>query len=143
LTGSRQSLQAVPPESFGSLLRNKRLADDLTQAELGERFRVRQQTIGAWERGERPQSRFLNELATYLEFNDERDLAKLLDGQAGPSPVPEVPGAGSDQVPETDGAAMRMIAWSFVQDRQSGSLPPAQADVYRSLIQYFQARADS
>jgi transcriptional regulator with XRE-family HTH domain len=140
LTGSRQSLRAVPPESFGSRLRRKRRTDDLTQAELGERFGVRQQTIGAWERGERPQNRFLGELADYLGFEGEQELVALLDNEAE---LPQdVFGAAGDKLPATDGETVRMIAWRFVRDQEEGSLSPAQAaDIYRSLLEYFQTRA--
>jgi transcriptional regulator with XRE-family HTH domain len=140
LTGSRQSLHAVPPESFGSRLRRQRRADDLTQAELGERFGVRQQTIGAWERGERPQNRFLGELADYLGFESEEELVSLLDNEA--KLPPDAADAGADRPPATDGATVRMIAWQFVRDQEKGSLPSAQAgDIYRSLLEYFQTRA--
>jgi transcriptional regulator with XRE-family HTH domain len=85
VVGSRQSPQVVPPESLGSLLRRKRVADDLTQAELGQRFGVRQQTIGAWERGERPQSRFIGSLAEYIGL-EKQGLLSLIDGQLEPPP---------------------------------------------------------
>jgi transcriptional regulator with XRE-family HTH domain len=78
MAGSRQSPQVVPPESFGSVLRRKRVSDDLTQAELGQQFGVRQQTIGAWEHGERPQSRFIGSLAEYVGL-EKQDLVSLID----------------------------------------------------------------
>jgi transcriptional regulator with XRE-family HTH domain len=141
LTGSRQSLRAVPAESFGSRLRRQRRIDDLTQSELGERFGVRQQTIGAWERGERPQSRFLGELASYLGFEGGQELVSLIESQAGMPVTLEALSADADRTPTTDGDTMRLLAWSFVQDRQAGSLPPEQADIYREFIEYFRVRA--
>jgi transcriptional regulator with XRE-family HTH domain len=142
VAGSRQSLRVVPSESFGSRLRRQRLADDLTQAELGERFSVRQQTIGAWERGERPQSRFLSPLADYLGL-EEQELAWLIDSQ--PELTTEQQPATSgvpDKPADTDGAAMRQVAWSFVLDQRSRPLPPDQAaDIYKEITAYFRARA--
>jgi transcriptional regulator with XRE-family HTH domain len=80
VAGSRQSLRLVPLESFGSLLRRRRRADNLTQAELAARLGVRQQTIGAWERGERPQKRFFNALANYLGVG-EQEVVRRLDSE--------------------------------------------------------------
>jgi transcriptional regulator with XRE-family HTH domain len=82
VAGFRQSLRVVPDESFGSRLRTRRFADGLSQAELGERFGVRQQTVGAWERGERPQARMLAVLADYVGLPDEQALRELLDAEA-------------------------------------------------------------
>lgn len=139
MAGSRQSLRIVPPESFASRLRRQRRTDDLTQAELAERFGVRQQTIGAWERGERPQSRFLGELAGYLGLEGASELMSLIDSQ------PELPvdqDATAAPADDTDAATMRLLARSFVEDQRCGSLPPSQAaDIYRNLTEYFRARA--
>lgn len=79
MPGFRQSLRVVPDESFGSMLRAHRFEDGLSQAELGARFGVRQQTVGAWERGERPQARFLPALADYVGLRDEQELRRLLE----------------------------------------------------------------
>jgi transcriptional regulator with XRE-family HTH domain len=88
----RRSLRAVPDESLGSKLRARRFAEGKSQAELGRWFGVRQQTIGAWERGERPQGRFLTRLAEYLG-ESEADLRGLLDAEepAGRNSVSEMP----------------------------------------------------
>jgi transcriptional regulator with XRE-family HTH domain len=144
LAGSRQSLRLVPPESFASRLRRQRHVDDLTQAELGERFGVRQQTIGAWERGERPQSRFLGPLAEYLRLTGEPELVALLDGQQTESLVEQDANVSmADEPVETDGAAVRLLLRRFVKDQESRSLPPKEAaEIYKDLIAYFQARAD-
>jgi transcriptional regulator with XRE-family HTH domain len=149
VTGSRHSLRVVPPEGFASRLRRERRANDQTQEQLARRFRVRQQTIGAWERGERPQNRFLGELANYLGLDSEQELIALLDRQPGPRPPSEAEDAASAAAEETghdlddpDAEAMRMLACQFVQDQKSGALPPAQAaDIYRNLTDYFRARA--
>lgn len=77
----RQSLRVVPDESFGSKLRARRFAEGLSQAELAAQFGVRQQTLGAWERGERPQARFLPALAEYVGLPDEHALRALLDAE--------------------------------------------------------------
>jgi transcriptional regulator with XRE-family HTH domain len=141
LAGSRQSLRVVPPESWGSRLRRKRLADDLTQAELGERFGVAQQTIGAWERGERPQSRFFGELASYVGLEGEQELVSLIDSEPVlPTEQSSTGKEAPDDPCRTDAATMRFIARNFVEAQRTGSLQPAEADVYRNLTNYFLAR---
>ncbi len=122
-------LRAVPsPEPFGPLLKRHRRADGLTQAELGDRIGAAQQTIGAWERGERPQPRYFPKLAEYLSL-DERELASLI-GEAG------------DDSADSNDETMRQLAQSFIESQRTGPLPPPQAaDIYRNLTDYFRARA--
>lgn len=140
MAGSRNSLRVVPPESLGSRLRRQRHADDLTQAELAGRFGVRQQTIGAWERGERPQSRFFGQLRAYLGL-DEREFASLIDSQVEIPGDREAVGAEHDS-DDDDAAMMRVLARRFVDDQRTGSLPPEQAaDIYKNFIGYFRARS--
>jgi transcriptional regulator with XRE-family HTH domain len=141
LAGSRQSLRVVPPESFGSRLKHQRLADDLTQAELGDRFRVRQQTIGAWEHGERPQSRHFGELANYLGMSVQ-ELVSLLDsGPERPTDQASMDESAAEPV-DTDASTMRLLARSFVQDQQSSPLPSVlAADIYLKFVDYFRTRA--
>lgn len=142
MSGARQSLRVVPSESFGSRLRAQRLADDFTQAELGERFGVKQQTIGAWEHDERPQSRFFGPLAEYLGL-EEQELARLIDGEPDQT-IDQEPATGAvpDKPADTDGAAMRQLAWSFVLDQRSRPLPPEQAaEVYKDITAFFKSRA--
>jgi len=143
LAGSRHSLRVVPPESFASRLRRQRSADDLTQAQLAKRFGVRQQTIGAWERGERPQSRFLADLADYVGMDGEQELLALLESQ------PQNP-VGHDEVVPTaiqadddDAATMRLLARRFALDQESRPVRAEQAvEVYKGLIGYFQSRVE-
>ena len=139
MAGSRQSLHVVPPDYLGARLKSKRREDDLTQGDLAERFGVAQQTVGAWERGERPQNRFFGPLASYLGLSDERELMSLLESQADPAAGQSA--VGIDGPSATDGEAMRQLAWQFVQDQQRGHLSAAEAGVYQSLIAYFQTRA--
>lgn len=132
----------VPSESLGSRLHRQRLADDLTQGQLAERFGVRQQTIGAWERGERPQSRFHGELANYLGLRNEHELMALIDSQLDLPTDQDAADLASEEAADADAATMRLLARSFVQDQLKGSLPPAQAaDIYRNLTEYFRSRA--
>jgi transcriptional regulator with XRE-family HTH domain len=142
LTGARQSLRLVPPESFASRLRRQRRIDNLTQAELGERFGVRQQTIGAWERGERPQSRFFARLAQYLGLGGEQELVSLIDSRADVSAEQEAAGDLAGEAADTDAAVMRTLARQFARDQERGSLPKQEAaEIYRDLIKYFRMRS--
>jgi transcriptional regulator with XRE-family HTH domain len=140
LTGSRQSLRVVPQESFGSRLRRQRRADDLTQAKLGAKFGVSQQTIGAWERGERPQNRFLGALANYLSL-DEQELASLID-QSELSPKQDTRGVAADEPADSDDAMIRLLTRRFVADQEKGSIPSEAADIYRKLIDYYTGHTD-
>jgi transcriptional regulator with XRE-family HTH domain len=90
LSSREPRLHPVPDRTFGELLRSQRRADGATQAELGRRFGVRQQTIGAWEKGERPQGRFLAKLADYLGLPDEAALLRLV-APVQPAPTASVP----------------------------------------------------
>ena len=126
MTGSRHSLRIVPPESFGSRLRRQRQSDDLTQAELARRFGVRQQTIGAWERGERPQSRFFGDLGNYLGLG-EPELVSILDSQAEMSADQGAMGIPEGESADSDAATVRMLARQFIDDQRTDPLPPEQA----------------
>jgi transcriptional regulator with XRE-family HTH domain len=80
MPGFRQSLRPVPDQSFGSMLRACRFAANETQAQLAARLGTRQQTVGGWERGDRPQRRFLGLLAEYVGIpGGEAALALMLD----------------------------------------------------------------
>jgi len=128
LADLRRPLRAVPSEPLGVLLRRRRRAERLTQAQLGAKFGVRQQTIGAWEHGDRPQNRFFSKLAEYLDL-DEQELVLLVGEPTGESA-------------ESNDETMRMLARRFVEDLESGSLPAAKAaDIYRNLTEYFRDRA--
>lgn len=54
----------------------------MTQADLADVFEVRPQTIGRWERGKRPQRRFLQRIAHFLGLPDGRAVHDLLDSDA-------------------------------------------------------------
>ena len=141
MAGSRHSLRVVPPESFGSRLRAQRQADNLTQAELAPRFGVRQQTLGAWERGERPQSRFFRDLGNYLGLG-ERELVSLLGSQAEMLTGQDAVGMGEDESADSDAATVRMLARQFIDDQRTDPLPPEQAaEIYKNFIGYFRARS--
>jgi transcriptional regulator with XRE-family HTH domain len=131
---SRQPLRLVPSDSFGSLLRRQRRTDRLTQAALGARFGVTQQTIGAWEHDERPRSRFFSELAGYLGM-DLEELVELIDRR---DEIHETP---AEESADTHARMMEQLALSFMEAQQSGSLSPQVADAYRELFTYY-SRAD-
>lgn len=144
MAGSRQSLRVVPLESFGSLLQRRRHRDDLTQAELGKELGVSQQTIGAWEHGDRPQNRFLDVLAEYLGM-DKQKLVLLIDSHLSiPSSqdqadtgVEESTGEASEESLDGDDAMMRQLAKSFMEAQRRGPLSPQGAEAYDTLFKYF------
>ena len=141
MAGSRQSLRLVPNDGFGALLRRQRLVDNLTQAELGERFGVRQQTIGAWERGERPQPRLLADLAAYVGLDDEQSLLDVLDqdrASRGGGHVADVA-----LIDATDGEIMKSLAQAFLTARLAGSLSRDDHETFQAFIRYFQARQET
>lgn len=119
----RQSLRVVPDESFASKLRAHRFADGLSQAELAARFGVRQQTVGAWERGERPQGRFLAALAEYVGMPDEHALRALLDADqhvredTAPSAAP----LPMDRTTARAVEALAALTESFAERMRTGS----------------------
>ena len=133
MAASQRSLRLVPSDSFGSLLRRQRRTDRLTQAALGARFGVTQQTIGAWEHGERPQSRFFGELADYLKM-DVEELVQLIDRRAAHE-------AATEESADARAFMMDQLALSFMEAQQSRSLSPQAADAYRELFEYY-GRAD-
>lgn len=110
--------------------------DCLTQAQLGERFGVRQQTIGAWEHGERPQSRFFGVLANYIGL-EERELVSLIDSQSElPIGGAEV-GEAQDELADNNDLVMRQLAQSYMEAQRRGSLSPQAAEAYSKLFEYF------
>lgn len=143
MAGSRQSLAAVPPETFAAKLRSKRVADDLTQAELGERFNVKQQTVGAWERGERPQAGQLPKLAEYIGLASERELSALLDRETAAQRAASAAGdhIGWDQL--TDAQVMKRVTQAFIDGVRTGTLTADDRPLFRAIVSYFQQRADS
>jgi len=144
LAGSRQSLRVVPIESFGSLLQRRRRTDDLTQAELGKKLGVSQQTIGAWERGDRPQNRFLDVLEKYLSV-DKQELVLLIDGRSSPPGSPALVDEGVEELTDeaaeestnSDDVMMRQLARSFMEAQRRGPLSPQDAEAYDTLFKYF------
>jgi transcriptional regulator with XRE-family HTH domain len=140
LAGSRQSPRVVPLESFGSLLQRRRHTDDLTQAQLGKKLGVSQQTIGAWERGERPQSRFLGSLARYLGMSTDK-LSLLIDRQPHDDKVVSEPYDPAEELADSDDAMMRQLARSFME-AQSKGLSTQGAEAYNVLFKYFSRDRD-
>jgi len=73
-------LRSVPDETFGSMLRSRRFTANETQAQLASRLGTTQQTVGKWERGDRPQRRFLAPLAEYVGITGGAEsLGRMLD----------------------------------------------------------------
>lgn len=131
----RQSLRVVPPESFSTLLKRQRQLDHLTQKQLANRFGVKQQTIAAWEQGNRPDSSHFAELARYLSMV-EKDLVALIDSQ------PKLPihlaklGANAK---ESAYLIMQQLASSFMESDRKGTLTPEVAEAYSKFADYFRS----
>lgn len=120
MAGFRQSLRPVPDESFGSMLRARRFEANETQAELAARLGTRQQTIGAWERGERPQRRFLRQLADYVGLAGGEDaLNRLLDQERDIRSI-ATSDRGSANLPETGSTEAAIVA-AFTTVVRAGS----------------------
>jgi transcriptional regulator with XRE-family HTH domain len=136
LAGSRQSPRVVPLDSLGSLLQRRRHTGNLTQAQLGKRLGVSQQTIGAWERGERPQSRFLNDLAGYLGMDKDK-LVLLIDRQSHEDSAASESDEAIDELDDSDDAMMRQLARSFMEAQSKGLLSSQGAEAYTALFKYF------
>lgn len=121
MAGFRQSLRAVPDESFGSMLRARRFESNETQAALAARLGTRQQTIGAWERGERPQRRFLRQLAEYVGLPGGEDaLVQLLDRERDIQRSTPTADRGSANQPETGSVEAAIVA-AFTTVVRAGS----------------------
>jgi transcriptional regulator with XRE-family HTH domain len=145
MAGSRQRTPAWdrPSESFGSILKQRRLAEDRTQADLARQFNVSQQTIGSWERGERPQGRFFAALTQYLDLADEHELVSVLDRDTRPAgALIAFPGPKPADEPEPDSATVRRLMENFVERSRAGSLSREEAEVYREAIRYFTVRME-
>jgi transcriptional regulator with XRE-family HTH domain len=137
MPGRRQALRIVRDADVGAQLRARRVADELTQADLGERFGVRQQTIGAWERGERPHARFLVPIADYLGL--ESSVLQHLFEQAEQAAIEN--SARLSESCEADATTMRAIADAFVRaQEQNRKLTREETDIYRGFIEYFSDR---
>ena len=65
----------------------RRAALGLTQEQLAADFGVRPQTVGNWDKGERPQARFFAGLADFLGLPDARVVRQLANGAADSVPA--------------------------------------------------------
>lgn len=71
-------LSVVRVATLGERLRSRRLEMRMKQTDLGIRFGVRPQTIGAWEGGDKPQRRFFGQIAEFLELENADAVEALL-----------------------------------------------------------------
>src|SRR5258708_4474879 len=72
-------LSLVRPATLGEHLRKARLKGGLKQADLANLLGVRSQTIGAWENGAKPQRRFFEPIAGFLELDGPDAVMALLE----------------------------------------------------------------
>lgn len=127
--------------AFGAMLRQRRLSEGLTQADLAARFGVRQQTIGAWERGTlRPQRRFYPELADYLGVRGVEGVLSLMETDGASPSTP----SGSSRLSTEDTVATapdwgRVVAdlTAAVGERvKQGPLSRHEATLFTDLLDY-------
>lgn len=150
MPGSRPPLRVVAANvnSLATRLRDRRLHDNLTQRELGRRFGVRQQTVGAWELGERPQSRFHGALVSYLGLDDVAELKLLLDGTLGEArqASQSLPAwARLDRDSLVDPSApnpVALLAASFAIRSARGDLTDRELGLYERFMQHLAAQGD-
>jgi transcriptional regulator with XRE-family HTH domain len=132
VAGSRRSLRVVPADTLGALIRARRLRDDLTQAELAERFRVRQQTIGAWERGERPQPRFWPPIAEYLDLSGGDEAVEgLLDSESRAGVTSD---HGEDD-PATASDALTVLLNAYRDRQRFGKMSDEEVRLFRDIFE--------
>jgi transcriptional regulator with XRE-family HTH domain len=137
MPGPRRSLRAVPDEGFASMLRRKRLADGLTQAELADRLTVRQQTIGLWERGDQqPHPRVLPLLAQYLTLPSVEELVVLLDAEVAIAQEQDEPLDGLD-LASRNMETVRAIAEAYAETVKKRPLTDGEAELARLFTAYF------
>jgi transcriptional regulator with XRE-family HTH domain len=113
------------------MLRAKREADDLTQAQLAAQFGVRQQTIGAWERGERPQGRFVPVLAEYLGIESDAELRRILDQASSQRERRTTDTLGTEK-PDP----IELLTESFAERMKRGSMSVEEVAMFRDLFDY-------
>jgi DNA-binding XRE family transcriptional regulator len=151
MAGFRHSLRVVTDQTFGSMLRSQRFANNETQTQLATRLGTRQQTVGGWERGDRPQRRFLAALAEYVNLQGgEAELLGMLDREAevriarGRSGV-QADGPRSSAQETTDVAvqALAALVSGFAVKVETGaSLSAGEVDVMGVAVQALERHLD-
>jgi transcriptional regulator with XRE-family HTH domain len=139
VAGSRRSLRVVPSDTLGALIRARRLTEDLTQAQLATHFGVRQQTVGAWERGERPQPRFWRQLAEYLELSGgEEALEALLDSEA-----PVRPDAEGGEIDGSSDGALSILIHAYRERQRFGKMSDEEVALFRAIFEHVREETSS
>ena len=133
MAASRPSLWAVPHVPLSTLLRHQRTLEHLTQGQLATRFGVKQQTIAAWEKGNRPDSRHFAQLADYLSMAVE-ELVVLIDSQPK---LPIHPAKLGANAKESSYLIMQQLATSFAESDRKGTLTPEKVAAYNKFADFF------
>ena len=107
--------------------------DHLTQEQLAARFGVKQQTIAAWEQGNRPDSCHFAGLARYLRIA-EADLVVLIDSQPK---LPINPAKLGANAKESAYLIMQQLATSFAESERNGTLTPEKVAAYHKFPDFF------
>ena len=126
-----RALHAVEDDnSAGARLRRRRRGLGLSQTAVGDRLGVRQQTVGLWESGERPRSRYLPLIAAFLDIEVE-ELVGLYDGEAGTAD----PSALSvTQEAVLNGAARRKLANDVGDIARTRTLTAHETELFQGLL---------
>lgn len=141
MAGLRHSLRVVPDQTLGGLLRQQRFARNMTQTDLGKLLGVRQQTIGTWERGDRPQARFFGPLAEFLGVSVS-ELEALITGEsvplAGGVSHPQGPGneSNSAQAKAATQSALSALVRVLTARLEDGDLlTPQEMELLKTTVQ--------
>jgi len=72
MVNKRRTLRVAAPPTLPVLLRSRRKALRMNQAQLAVRIGVRAQTISAWENSTSPQRRFFPAIADFLDLTESQ-----------------------------------------------------------------------
>ena len=125
-------LRVVPAPTFAQSIRRARRQLDLTQAGLGTRLGVQQQTIATWESGKRPKPAHHQAIADFLGISID-DLVDLIDppqasavSRSSTTTSPTVSGSTVDQRAEALSA--------FLERIRQGPLSVAESELFERVF---------
>jgi transcriptional regulator with XRE-family HTH domain len=140
MTSEASRLQLAPDPPLGARVKMRREAQGLSQAKLGERIHVSQQTIATWENGGRPESRYFTALRDFLDLSSEEEVVAILDAHdprrrsqdAEPPTALNMEGLTARQ-------ALDLLVQTYATQVNAGNLTDAQSEIYATLTRYYTA----